>query len=292
MAEVGEDLVEETAFELLRRAAVELPGDCLELLERAHRSETNGRARVILETMIEAARVAREESRPICQDTGIPIFFVTIGDVKVGDLRGALVRATERATKTTPLRENIIHPLTLENPGTNVGWRVPYTLYDHKPGAEYVEITAIPRGGGSSFATALSRVFSGTSHLTSIKRAVIDAVASAGYACPPLVVGVCIGGYPDMAMCEAVKAVFRTPAGAPNPDPEIAKLERELFEAANRLGIGPSGLGGDTTCLALHIEVCGSHTAFSSVAVAFSCWALRRATARIHKDGTVEYLTY
>ena len=290
---VGEDLIEDTAFRLLRRAAVELPSDYLELLRKAHRSETNGQAKVILETIIDAALVAKEESRPVCQDTGIPVFLVTLGEhAEIGDVQTALAKATERATKTTPLRENVVHPLTLRNPGTNIGPRVPYIIYDYKPGANYVEITAIPRGGGSSFATALSRVFSGTSHLTSIKRAVIDAVVGARYACPPLVVGVCIGGYPDMAMCEATKAVFRTPTGTPHPDPEVAGLERELFEAVNRLGIGPSGLGGDTTALALHIEVCGSHTAFSSVAVAFSCWALRRSTARIHSDGTVQYLTH
>ncbi|MFB0564032.1 MAG: fumarate hydratase [Candidatus Lokiarchaeia archaeon] len=294
MVVIGEEMIVDTASKLLRKAAVELSEDFMNLLRKAYENETNDRAKIILETMIRAAVVAKEEGRPLCQDTGIPIYFLTLGEFMDlrGDIRAALDKATEKATKETPLRENVVQPLTLENPGTNVGWGIPYIYYDYKAGVNYFEITAIPRGGGTSFATSLSRVFSSGSHIKSIKRAIIDAVVGASYACPPLIIGACIGGYPDIAVCEATKAVFRTPTGAPNPDPEVAKLERELFEAVNRLGIGPAGLGGDTTALALHVEIRGSHTAFSSVAVAFNCWPLRRATARIHADGRIEYLTH
>lgn len=287
-------MITETASTLLSKATVELSDDYMDILQRAYDNESNELAKVFLKTMINAALVAKEESRPLCQDTGIPIFFVTLGElVEIrGDVRAALERATGRATKETPLRENIVQPLTLENPGTNVGWGIPHIHYDYKPGANYLEITAIPKGGASSFATSLNRIFSGGKRLSSIKRAVIDAVMGAIYACPPLVIGVCVGGYPDIAVCEATKALFRTPTGAPNPDPEVAKLERELFEIVNRLGIGPGGLGGDTTALALHLEIRGSHTAFSSIAVAFNCWPLRRSTARIYSDGTVDYLTH
>ncbi len=294
MVEIGEELISNTAYRLLSRAAVELSGEYMDLLRRAYNNESNERAKIFLETMINAAQVAKEESRPLCQDTGIPIFFVTLGEfVEIGgDVRVALERATRRATKETPLRENIVQPLTLENPGTNVGWGIPYIHYDYKPGANYLEITAIPKGGASSFATSLNRIFSGEKLLSSIKRAVIDAVMGAIYACPPLIIGVCLGGYPEIAVCEATKALFRAPTGAPNSDPKVAELERGLLETVNRLGIGPGGLGGKTTALALHLEIRGSHTAFSSIAVAFNCWALRRSTARIYSDGTVEYLTH
>lgn len=294
MVAIGDEVIADTASKLLKKAAVELPEDFMNLLRKAYENETNERAKVILETMIDAAVVAKEEGRPLCQDTGIPIYFVTLGEfIEVrGDIRAALDKATENATKETPLRENVVQPVTLKNPGTNVGWGIPYIYYDYKPGANYMEITAVPRGGGTSFATSLNRVFLTGTHLKNIKRIIIDAMMGARYACPPLIIGVCIGGYPDIAVCEATKAVFRNPTGAPNPDPEVAKLERELFGIVNRLGIGPAGLGGDTTALALHVEIRGSHTAFSSIAVAFNCWPLRRATARIYADGTIKHLTH
>jgi tartrate/fumarate subfamily iron-sulfur-dependent hydro-lyase alpha chain len=294
MVTVGEEVIADTASRLLKRASVELSEDFMNLLRKAYANETNERAKFFLGTMINAAIVAKEESRPLCQDTGIPIFFVTLGElVKLrGDISKALATATERATKETPLRENIVQPLTLDNPGTNVGWGIPYIYYDYKPGADYLEITAIPRGGASSFATSLNRIIHGGELLNSVKRIIIDAVMGAIYACPPWVIGVCVGGTPDIAVCEATKALFRTPTGAPNPDLEVTKLERELFEIVNRLGVGPGGLGGDTTALALHLEIRGTHTAFSSIAVAFNCWPLRRSTARIYSNGTVDYITH
>lgn len=292
MVMVKGDLIADVAFKLLSKAAVELPGDVMRLLKEAYTRESTVRGKVMLGTMIDAAEVARKEGRPLCQDTGIPMFFVTIGGkVKVkGDIRDALARGTEKATREVPLRENVVHPLTSRNPGTNVGWGVPYVWYDYKYDADYLEVVAALRGGGSAFATFLTVIPSGVPRLKAVKRAVIDAAARASYACPPLIVGVCIGGYPETAAGEAARALLRVPVGSSNPDPELASLEEELLASVNRLGVGPAGLGGDTTALALHVEVRGSHTALPSLAVAFSCWALRRASARIYADGSVEWL--
>jgi len=290
---ISEDLIAEVAYELLSRASVEVSEDLTSLLEKAYNRERHELAKVNLKTMLEALKIAKEERRPICQDTGIPYFYVTIGGFAriKGDIKNALEKATAKATKTVPLRENVVNPLTNENPGTNVGWGIPYTYFDYEPEADYLELMAVPRGGGSALVTQLIQLPTIGPRLQLIKKGILNSVVAARERCPPFIIGVCVGGYFDIAVKEAERALFRNPLGAPNPNSNVAKIERELLEAVNKLGIGPMGLGGDTTALALHMEIRGSHTARPAVAVAFSCWVLRRATARIYLNGKVEYLT-
>ena len=268
----------------------------MSLLRRAYDKETNEFAKQHLKAMINAAEIGKKEKRPVCQDTGVPYYYVDIGsDVKIeGNIQTALDRATERATIEMPMRTNVVHPLKNVNPGTNVGWGVPYAYYYYKPGADYLEITAIPRGGRGMFPSIfrLPAVPVKGTRLDSIKKAIIDYAVNCRFACPPHVYGVVIGGNASHTVYLAERAVWRRPVGSLNPDPALANLEKELLEVINRLGIGPMGLGGDATAFAVHLEICGSHTAGPPVAVAVNCWSYRIATARIYADGSLEDITY
>jgi fumarate hydratase subunit alpha len=294
MSAITEDILSEISFELHKKASVELGKDVLSMLRNAYKRESNELARVNLKTMIETARIAKEEGRAICQDTGLPIFFVTIGEFAGvrGNIQNAIDKGVLRATKEVPLRENVVNPITNENPGTNVGWGIPYIHYDYKPDIDYIDLMAIPMGGGSALATQIVGLPTIGPRLETIKKSVLDAVIAARSRCPPFVIGLCVGGYFDIAVKEAVKAIYRFPLGSWNPDPEIAKIECDLLKAINELKVGPMGLGGDTTALALHMEVRGSHTARPAVAIAFNCWVLRRARVRIYANGTVEHFTF
>ena len=272
-----------------------LPDDVLHALEKSREHETSPIAMSILDSIIKNAHIASSERLPICQDTGLPIYFVTIGErarVK-GDIQSSLNRATEKATKKVPLRENVVHPLTCKNPGTNVGWKMPYIVYDYKPGVDYIEITAITRGDGEDMATTTVKIPSTGPRLLNIKKGILEAIFHARWACPPHVVGVCIGANVTIANQIALKTVYRIPTGSRNPDPEVAQLEEELLDTINSLGIGPGALGGATTALALHIEVAGCHTISPALVVAPGCWTTGRfAMGRLYNDGRFESLTH
>ena len=126
-----------------------------------------------------------------------------------------------------------------------------------------------------------------------ITRCVVDnTIMALGETCPPTIVGLGIGGTSDIAMHLAKKAIFRSPLGSPNPDPVVADLERRILRALNRTGLGPMAMGGDTTSLAVHAEICGTHTAVAPLGITYQCWAARYSTARIYPDGKVLYLTH
>lgn len=291
---VTEAMVDDLAFGLLRTAAVVLPPQYVSVMEAAYQRERNGLARVNLKSILDAIRVAEEEGRPICQDTGLLFFHVVIGGkVKIeGDILRALSQATERATRKIPLRPNAVHPITRKNLGTNCGWGVPYVYYDFAPEADYLEISAIPKGGGGALRTTFIDIPRIGPKVKPMMKGILKAIANAKIACPPLVVGACLGGNKDLAVQAATMAVFRRPAGSPSPDPEAQAFETEILEKANRLNIGPVALGGDTSVLAVHLEFRACHTAAIPCAVAFSCWPLRIASARIYANGKVEELTH
>jgi tartrate/fumarate subfamily iron-sulfur-dependent hydro-lyase alpha chain len=291
---VTETMVHDLALELLRTAAVVLPPQYVSVMEEAYQRERNGLARINLKSILDAVRVAEEEGRPICQDTGLLFFHVVIGGkVRIeGDLHRALCQATERGTREIPLRPNAVHPLSRKNLGTNCGWGVPYVYYDFAPEADYLEVSAIPKGGGGALQTAFVDIPRIGPKVKPMMKGILKAIANAKIACPPLVVGVCLGGNKDLTAQTATMAVFRRPTRSPNPDPEAQAFEREILETANRLNMGPVALGGDTSVLAVHLEFRACHTAAIPCAVAFSCWPLRIATARIYPDGRVDQLTH
>jgi fumarate hydratase subunit alpha len=239
--------------------------------------------------------MAEKYNMCICQDTGVPLFFVKWG-LKSGltfDIRKPLTEATKKATVDIPLRHNVINPLTKENPGTNTGWGMPYIYYDVDPEIDYIEITAVPKGFGSEAKSSLVWIVTSESMPEAITRCVVDnALMAMGEPCPPTIVGLGIGGTCDVAMQLAKKALFRTPLGSPNPDPTVADLERKILKALNATGLGPMAMGGDTTSLAVHAEICGTHTAVVPLGITYQCWAARYSTARIYPDGKVSYLTH
>jgi fumarate hydratase subunit alpha len=189
-----------------------------------------------------------------------------------------------------PLRPNSVGIFTRKNTGDNTGRYVPYINWEIVPG-DNIELTAFPKGGGSENVCALGMIRPGEG-LNGLKKFVVDTVLNAGAKpCPPNILGVGVGGGADIAM-KIAKAALLRPIDQPNPDPEIAKLERELYEAANMTGIGPMGLGGKFTVLGVNVDHANRHPASYPVAVAVQCWAARRASARIHPDGPVEYLTH
>lgn len=290
-----EDVFLKVGYELLRRAATRLPEDVVEALQQAYREESSAEGRAQLKAILENIDIAKQHDLPICQDTGIPIFFIRWG-LKFGsmlDIRGLLSKATEKATKDTPLRPNVINPLTKENPGTNVGWGMPYIYHEVDPSADYVEITAVPKGFGSEAKSALVFITTSESISKAVTRCVLDHVVSAGgEPCPPTIIGLGIGGTSDIAMNLAKRALLRYPIGASHEDEEVARLERQILEGVNSTGLGPMGVGGDTTSLAVHAEICGAHTAVVSLGITFQCWAARYSTARIYSDGSILYLTH
>lgn len=287
-----EETVENVAVNLLRFAVTELPTDVKKALQKAYREETSEAGKTQLKAILDNVELAEKTRTPMCQDTGTIIFYVKAGaEVKHLDkIENALRKATSRATTKVPLRPNAVDPFKQKNTGDNTGRNIPYINWEIVAG-DTLEITVLPKGGGSENVCTLGMLVPGEG-INGLKKFVIDSVIKAGSKpCPPNILGVAIGGGSDIAMKLAKKALLR-PLDQPNPDPELAELEKELLEAANSTGIGPMGLGGKITVLGVKIDYAVRHPASYPAAVAFNCWAARRATARIYPDGNVEYLTH
>ncbi len=287
-----ESLIEDVGFNLLKLAVVRLPSDVNEALQKAHEAETSEAGRVNLKAILTNIEFAEKLNTPICQDTGTIVFYVKAGARAQGldKVEAALREATKRATREVPLRPNAVDPFSRKNSGDNTGRFIPYINWEITDG-DSVEITALPKGGGSENVCALGMITPGEG-VKGLKKFVLNTVIRAGAKpCPPNILGVAVGGGADIAMKTAKKALLR-PLNQPNPNPELARLEKELYEAANSTGIGPMGLGGKFTVLSVSVEYAHRHPASYPVAVAFQCWAARRATARINADGTVAYLTH
>ncbi len=279
----------ETLERTIREAAIGLPDDVLEALRAALGRETSALARLHLETLLENVRVARENALPICQDTGTPVFFVRAGSDSpwLADLPAALSQAVSAATGSIPLRPSAIHPFTDVNVG-NVGPGVPIIDWDIVSGRE-IEITYVAKGGGSENASALLFVQPGGGESAILEAVLAHVARVAPRACPPVVIGVGIGGTGDAALRGAKRALVRR-VGSRNADPDVARFEARLLDAVNRTGIGPAGLGGITTALDAHAELAFRHPASLPVGVALQCWADRRASLRILESGDAEVL--
>jgi len=284
--------VENIAFNLIKQAVIYLPEDVKRALRKAYAEETSETGKTQLKVILENIELAEKYQVPVCQDTGTITFYVKAGS-QVKDLDGveaALVAATRKATREIPLRPNAVDPFTQKNSGDNTGRFVPYLHWEIVQG-DSLELTVMLKGGGSENVSA-SGMLVPSEGVKGLKKFVIDAVIKAGaQPCPPTILGVAVGGGADATMELAKKALLR-PLGEANADRMLAKIEQETLEAANMTGIGPMGLGGKTTVLDVHVDYAHRHPASFPVAVAFNCWAARRASARLSADGTVEYLTY
>ena len=289
MKGIGDSVIEDTVVELLRMAVTQLPADIEGALKRIFDEETEAASKMQMKAILENLDLARKTGTPLCQDTGIHVFFVRLGP-ECGDIEAIIRKAVERGTKQIPLRPNAVHPITRKNPGTNLGVHMPYIYYE--PGAgDCLEITVMPKGAGSENMSQMA-MLTPSSGEKGIKEFALSTLLRAGSnPCPPVLIGMGIGGSADICMGLAKKALLR-PLGSHNQDPAVASLEKELYGALNGIGIGPMGLGGRNSLLGFHIEHAYCHTASHPVAINIQCWAARRASARIYPDGKVEYLTH
>jgi len=278
--------VEEVARDLYVRALKILPPDIKEGFARLAASETGATAKRVLGTMITNIAVAEENDNLLCQDTGIPIYNVVIGrgvEIAGTELKEAIRRGCERATREHPLRSSVVHPITRKNAKTSCGPGVPAIHVDFCD-EERLVIEMIPKGSGSENNSWLKMAIPAEG-VDAIKTFVIDCVLDAGgKTCPPTIVGVGIGGTSDLCMTLAKRAATRA-LGTRCPDPEGAALEQSLAAAVNGLGVGPQGLGGDSTAFAVHVEIAATHITMNPVAVNMQCHSARRASATITRSG-------
>jgi tartrate/fumarate subfamily iron-sulfur-dependent hydro-lyase alpha chain len=279
--------VEEAAKELYIRALKLLPPDIKEGFTRLDRGETNATGKAILATMIRNITVAEDTNNLLCQDTGIPIYNVTIGagvDVDGYGLKQAIAKGCERATREHPLRSSVVHPVTRKNEHTSCGREIPVIHIDFAQEPGTLSIEMIPKGSGSENNSWLKMAVPADG-IDAVKTFVVDCVLDAGgRTCPPTIVGVGVGGTADL--CVHLSKVAATRAlGTHCEDPEGAKLEQELSRAVNQLGVGPQGLGGDSTSFAVHVELAATHITMNPVAVNMQCHSARRARATFTPAG-------
>jgi fumarate hydratase subunit alpha len=263
--------------DLIKKAQTDLPGEVESALKEAKKKEENDIAKLQLENILKNIELARESQTPMCQDTGLPLFFVKLGnESKKNGIEKAIIEGVREATTSIPLRPNVVDPLTRENTGDNTGKGMPRIHWDTSDDGQ-THVTYMPKGAGSENASAAGML----APSGSVRDFVLETVKSAGgKPCPPIIVGVGIGGAMDTSAVLAKKALLR-PIDSKNPDEAYAKLEDELLKEINNLGIGPMGLGGKTTALAVNIEYASCHTASLPVAVNIQCWAHRHQTMRL-----------
>lgn len=255
--------------QLILKAHTEIPDDVERALRKAYEAEESEIARKNLEIMLENLEIARKNMIPICQDTGLPIFFVEIGrELRLDfDIRKSITCAVRDMTPRI-LRPNAVHPVTRVNSGDNTGIAVPIVNCEIVEG-DRLRIIYFPKGAGSENVSALRMLL--PTEARKIKDFVVEVVANAlGLPCPPVIIGLGIGGSFDIAAKLAKKALLRRLDS-------MNEFELDILEAVNELGIGPMGLGGKTTALAVLSEIAHCHTASLPVAVNIQCWANRRS---------------
>ncbi|MBX9596723.1 MAG: fumarate hydratase [Roseomonas sp.] len=264
-----------------------IPEDTKEGLRRARQTETHPGAQRVLEIMLGSALRAEQTDRFVCSDSGVPVFQVGIGTAAKweGDIKAAIVDGFDELVETIkpPLLKHVTNPLTNER--GYKGRDMPLVSWDMISGADYIEFACQPKALGSG-RWAAAETFSFPS-LADIEAYVMKVVMQAGSQhCPPVIIGVGIGGSFDVAAKIASKATYR-PIGSTNPEPILAAMEERLLRAVNATGFGPMGTGGDTTALAVHVDYASGH-GYTPVAICFNCWINRRTRARLHADGSVE----
>lgn len=294
--EISVKLLEDTARELMARAAMEIPADFRAGVERALSRESGRLARFVLTQMLTNWDLARTERRPMCADTGLPRYYVRVGNearIEGGfvALERALRRATEAATRIIPLRPNRVHPFHRTDHNNNVGIHAPEITYAFEPDRDFVDLTTVHKGG--LFGTDYRMLFPADG-IPGLKRFFVDTLVAfgrRGLACQPAVIGLGVGGAKDTCMRLGKEAACLRVVGSRNPDPMIAELEEELTALGNSLGMGAMGFAGTSLVVATHIEVAYTHTGGMPVAMHAFCLSSRRATARIYPDGRVEFRT-
>jgi len=286
--------IEDAAYEAHRLAATTHPADVRAALERSLVKETSELPKFVMKSIVDNSRVAESDQRPICADVGVLRVYVVAGNAAMieggfVELEHSVRRATVRVTQDLALRSNRVHPITRKNPGNNLGVFAPNIEYRFEPDADWVELIAVHKGGafGSDF-----RMLVDGDGVDGVKKGLVDAIAEfgrRGLTCPPVIIGVGIGGTKDQAFSIAKQAAVLRVIGDRHPEPEIAALEEELFELANSLGLGAMGYPGTGGyALDVHVEIAYTHSALTPLGIHQICQAARRGVVRIHADGTLE----
>ncbi len=273
MRKIGSHTVTAAVRELLVDANISLSESVRDVLAAAEKSEESLQGREVLGDLLRNAAIAEEQQLPICQDTGLAVVFVEVGqDAHIigGDLYEAISEGVRQAYREGYLRKSCCHPFTRKNTGDNL----PPIIHTKLVPGEAVKITVMPKGGGSENCSEV-RMLVPSQGKEGVKAFILDMVTRGGpNPCPPIIIGVGVGGNFETSALLSKEALMR-PLGVRNNDPEIGALEMEVLEAVNRTGIGPQGYGGTVTALDVHIELLPCHIASLPVAVNIQCHAHR-----------------
>lgn len=289
-------LIQSTAETLMDKAAIEIPQDYLDGLQEAARTEDGDLSSFVLRAMLENYEAAKEDRRAICGDTGVPRWFVKLGNearVEGGmvALEAALRRATAKATFNVPLRPNRVHPLWRTDHDNNVGIGAPEIEYGFEPEGEWIDLITVHKGG--LFGTDYRMLFP-SDGMQGIKRFYLDtlmAFGKRGLACQPAIIGIGLGGSKDICMSLGKRASILRTVGSRNSDPRIAEMEDEFKELGNSIGMGAMGFVGKNMVIDCNIEVGYCHTGGMPMSVHAFCLSSRRAVARLFPDGRVMHRT-
>ena len=289
------DAIEDAAAKLYIKALTDIPKDVRAGLKRGYDAESdagNKTASKVMLTVLENVRLADEKDMMVCQDTGLAIYKVLLGSklrLDLAEVKTRLKLGCERATAEYPLRSNTVHPLTRKNTNTNTGQGIPVIKLDVVPDSDKLEIWMAPKGSGSENMSFL-RMLKPADGIKAVKRFVIECVFESGAnPCPPVIVGIGLGGTSDSAAAMAKEASCFRKVGSASPDSQVAQLEAELLDLINQTGIVPQGLGGAVTAMAVNIEWAHTHISQLPVAVNMQCWRGERACALIDAGGNVTY---
>ena len=296
---IKKELLENVIYNTIKKGATRLPKDVRTFFEDAIVRETSVNSKNSFSNTLKSINISETMDKPTCPDTGWPIFYFKIGNNAcleggIMALEDATRRMVTRATKEGYLRNTMKHPLTGYDPGTNVGLNIPDFTYQFVPGEDF-QVTYVAKGGGSEcFGGTRHRMIAFADGVAGIEKFIIDAyVAStrAGAICPPSILGIGIGGPANVAANLAKQAACLRLVGSHHPEPIIAEMEKNLYSAINKLGIGAMGTGGDISVMSVNIEYAYTHIAGVAVATSSNCWIARRRTQKIYAaDGKVEEL--
>jgi len=290
------NLIQSTAETLMNKAAIEIPEDYLTGLKQAAETEDGDLSSFVLQAMLDNYEAAKEDRRAMCGDTGVPRWFVKLGNeaqVEGGmiALEAALRRATASATNGVPLRPNRVHPLWRTDHDNNVGIGAPEIEYGFEPDGAWIDLITVHKGG--LFGTDYRMLFP-SDGIQGIKRFYLDslmAFGKRGLACQPAIIGIGLGGSKDICMTLGKRASVLRTVGSRNSDPRIAEMEDEFKELGNSIGMGAMGFVGKNMVIDCNIEVGYCHTGGMPMSVHAFCLSSRRAVARIYADGRVEHRT-
>ncbi len=277
MREMPFDTIVKAVKDIIIYSGTDLPQDTYDALKHAMEKEKSPVAKNVIKQLLENADIAKSEKRPLCQDTGLAVFFVKVGDeVKVtgGLLKDAINKGTEEGYKEAFLRASTCKPFSRENLKDEIGYNLPAIIHFDLVAGDKIEIEYAAKGGGSENVSR-AKVFPPAAGKDGIVEYVKEVISDAGgNPCPPITVGIGIGGTFEKAAISSKHALFRD-IGSVNPDPELAELEKRILDEVNKLGIGAMGMGGTQTALAVHIEANPCHIASLPVSVNVQCHSSR-----------------